>query len=1054
MMTTPSSTHRLVPEISQLVEVRSRRCIVSEVVPDSIAAQRSGYTGDTIVELIGVEDDALGDELEVVWEIEPGARILDRSSLPQPTGFDSIEQLDALLDTVRWRTVATADRNAVQSPFRAGIDIEDFQLEPLVRALDMPRVNLLIADDVGLGKTIEAGLVMLELMIRARANRILIVCPAGLQIKWQQEMQEKFGLDFRIVDTALMKQLRRDRGRDANPWKHYPRLITSMDYLKRDRPLARFRETLPAPGESIHPRRYDILVLDEAQNVAPSGRGVYATDSQRTMAMREIVPHFEHRLFLSATPHNGYPESFSALLELLDDQRFARGAEVDQKQLRRIMVRRLKGDIPPGPDGKPRFAKRVLVPLEVPYTEAERAAFQMLVDYTELRRSSATTAAERFATEFVLKTLKKRLFSSPASFAHTLAVHRQTVERGGARKAKSSSSSHRHLQRSFDRLEEEYAEDDVFQEAEAEALTTAAGSLGALGKSEKELLDKMEAWADRASGAGDTKLQCLLDWINENLCPDGTWNDKRVVLFTEYRTTQLWLHEKLVAAGLGTNGRIEMIYGGMQTEERERIKAHFQKDPSITPVRILIATECASEGIDLQNHCDNLIHYEIPWNPNRLEQRNGRIDRRGQRSPEVFIHHFVGEGYATKTSGAVTAREANTLEGDLEFLARAAAKLETIRQDLGRVGNVIAEKVQLAMVGEQATLDVVEEDGPAQKLMAAEKELQKRVITLREELDETREKMHLDPEHVRRVVEIALKMARKPPLEPVDLKDAPQGAFVFKMPPLDGTWARCMLGLEDPVTEVIRPCTFDHAVADGRDDVVLVHLEHPLVKNALALLRAEVWAPESSKRLHRITTRMVPAGELEGPAAIVHGRFTVIGDGRHRLHEELLVAGGTAVGGKWERFTLERMEALLAAASDQEAPQLKHGKLLEWLASVDSQLETAIERRIADRTGQVAKSLEKKQERERTDITAILNELKASIECELEDVAEPEQMTFEGWDDERRDQLRRNIDAITKRLARIPDELVGELDRIDARYANQAARSFPLAITVLVPEDM
>ncbi len=1042
---------REIPEVGQLVEVRSRQCIVSNVVPDALSAQRSDYRGDTIVELIGVEDDALGDEFEVVWDIEPGARILDRSSLPEATGFDTPEQLEALLDSVRWRTVATADRNAVQSPFRAGIDIEDFQLEPLVRALDMPRVNLLIADDVGLGKTIEAGLVMLELMIRARANRILIVCPAGLQLKWQQEMNEKFGLDFRIVDTALMKQLRRDRGRGANPWRHYPRLITSMDYLKRDRPLARFRETLPGPGESIHPRRYDILVLDEAQNVAPSGRGAYATDSLRTMAMREIVPHFEHRLFLSATPHNGYRESFSALLELLDDQRFARDTEIDEKQLRRIMVRRLKGDIPPGPDGKPRFPRRVLVPLEVAYSDEERAAFKMLVDYTERRRKVATTVAERFATEFVLKTLKKRLFSSPAAFASTLGVHRDTVDRRDSLAKASTPASQKRLQRSFDQLEEEYAEDDAFQKAEDDALATAASALGSLGDQERELLGRMAAWAERSAGAGDTKLRCLVDWIEASLRPDGDWSDKRVVIFTEYRTTQLWLHEQLVAKGYGVGERIEMIYGGMPTDERERIKAHFQKDPAITPVRILIATECASEGIDLQNHCDNLIHYEIPWNPNRLEQRNGRIDRRGQRSPEVRIHHFVGTGYDQAT-GDDAKHDANSLEGDLEFLARVAAKLETIRQDLGRVGNVLAERVESAMLGGAVTLQVGESDGPAQRLMAAEKELEKRVIALRESLDDTRERMHLDPDHVRRVVEIALKMARKPPLEPVGLEGTPGGGFVFRMPPLDGTWSRCMRGLEDPVTEAIRPCTFDHAVADGRDDVVLIHLEHPLVKNALALLRAEVWAPESKKRMHRITTRTVPGDQLEAPAAIVHARFTMIGAGRHRLHEELLVAGGTTVKGKWKRFNLQEMEALLDAAGDQPAPESAREDLLKWLRSVDSYLETAIDRRIEDRTAQVAKSLEGKREREREDITEVLDELKASIERELEAAKAPEQMTFEGWDDERRDQLRRNIDAITKRLQRIPDELQGELGRIDARYADQAARSFPLAITVLVPE--
>ena len=155
-------------------------------------------------------------------------------------------------------------------------------------------------------------------------------------------MRDKFGLDFRIVDSSLMRDLRRRRGIHVNPWSHFPRLITSIDFLKRERPLRLFRETLPAPGEPIYPRKYDLLIVDEAHNCAPSGVGKYATDSLRTQALRVLAPHFEHKLFLTATPHNGYRESFSALLELLDNQRFSRGTEPDRKQLDAVMVRRLK----------------------------------------------------------------------------------------------------------------------------------------------------------------------------------------------------------------------------------------------------------------------------------------------------------------------------------------------------------------------------------------------------------------------------------------------------------------------------------------------------------------------------------------------------------------------------------------------------------------------------------------------------------------------------------------------------------------------------------------
>ena len=179
-------------------------------------------TPQHLISLSSVEDDALGDELQVMWELEPGARIHEKVALPDPTGFDTPSQLDAFLDAVRWGAVSSADVRALQAPFRSGIEIEDYQLDPVVRALQMPRVNLLIADDVGLGKTIEAGLVAQELILRHRVRTILIVCPASIQIQWRDQMRDKFGLEFRIVDSALMQELRRTPGDACEPMDAFP----------------------------------------------------------------------------------------------------------------------------------------------------------------------------------------------------------------------------------------------------------------------------------------------------------------------------------------------------------------------------------------------------------------------------------------------------------------------------------------------------------------------------------------------------------------------------------------------------------------------------------------------------------------------------------------------------------------------------------------------------------------------------------------------------------------------------------------------------------------
>jgi hypothetical protein len=521
------------PEQGQLVSVRERRFIVTDVarstLPDS-PLRPSGNGAQHLISLSSIEDDALGEELQVFWEIEPGAKVIEKVALPDPTGFDDPIRLDAFLDAVRWGAVSTADVKSIQSPFRSGIDIEDYQLDPVVRAIQMPRVNLLIADDVGLGKTIEAGMTILELIIRHRCRKVMVVCPSPLQIQWKDQMRDKFGLDFCIVDSAMMRDLRRKRGIHVNPWTHFPRLITSIDFLKRERPLRLFQETLPGEGEAAYPRKFDMLIVDEAHNCAPSGRGRYATDSDRTKALQVLVPHFEHKLFLTATPHNGYSESFTALLELLDNQRFARGTKPDRKQLDTIMVRRLKSELPPRWDGTPRFPDRKLVAIEVDYTDEEKELHSNLQRYTKLRQKNVSDNAERFACEFVLKILKKRLFSSPHAFKTTLEQHEKSLKNARKRGAKVETSPGI-LQRQLERVEEEFANDDDYEEATHDALEVSGRLFRDSTDEEQDLLKKMKAWAAKAAVRADSKADQLFRWLHEHIKPNGKWCKERLIRF-------------------------------------------------------------------------------------------------------------------------------------------------------------------------------------------------------------------------------------------------------------------------------------------------------------------------------------------------------------------------------------------------------------------------------------------------------------------------------------------------------------------------------------------
>lgn len=1044
------------PEQGQLVQVRSRQWVVNDAKPSALPAPALKPTSASpqhLVTLSSVEDDGLGEELQVVWEIEPGARIIEKVALPDPTGFDAPAKLDAFLDAVRWGAASTADLKNIQSPFRSGIEIEDYQLDPVVRAIQMPRANLLIADDVGLGKTIEAGMVALELIIRHRARRILVVCPSALQIQWRDQMRDKFGLDFRIVDSNLMRDLRRRRGIHVNPWSHFPRLITSIDFLKRERPLRLFRETLPAPGEPIYPRKYDLLICDEAHNCAPSGIGKYAADSMRTQALRELAPHFEHKLFLTATPHNGYRESFSALLELLDNQRFSRGTEPDRKQLEAVMVRRLKTD--PGfaknDVGLPRFPPRVLEPIEVPYTKEEREIHDALRQYTKLRTDHAEGNTERFATEFVLKTLKKRLFSCPASFLATLEQHEKSLHT--ARKA-AAKPSPKTLQLELDRMDEEYADDSDFDEATSDALDTATRLFAEPTKDEQALLKQMKDWAKRACGQRDSKVKELVAWLGQHLKPGGKWSRERVIIFTEYRATQNWLQQVMATEGFTEGDRLLTMYGGMDPQLREAVKAAFQTAPEVSPVRILLATDAASEGLDFQNHCSRLIHYEIPWNPNRMEQRNGRVDRHGQKAPKVEVFHFVGKGYKERAKSQFSGelKDASKLEADLEFLMRAAIKIETIREDLGKVGNVIAEQVEEAMLGRRTALQtekIEKESEPIRKMLRFERDLKKQVEDLMKQYRETRQELGLSPDNIEQVVTVGLSLAGQPPLIPAKTVD---GRPCFHVPPLRGSWAACREGLEHPHTKELRPITFDDSVSKGRDDVVLVHLNHRLPQMCLRLLRAEVWAERGRSKLERVTARVVPNDVLDTPAVIAHARLVVIGGDSQRLHEEVITAGGFIKQEKWaSRLNVGQIDSALAGAKEKEPSAAVQAKLLELYPTLTSSLASSLEARLKDRVSGLEKRLAERADKEAKDIESILTELKKSIEAELKSPVYIQPLLF---DDPEQERFERNKDAMRARVKEIPEEITQETEAVRARFANPQARMFPVAVTFLVPDKI
>lgn len=1045
MPTTTTAT----PTVGDRVQVRGLRWVVSDV---EVADQHR------LVRLQSTEPGRYDHTLEVIWEVEPGRRVLPSSPLPAvtPDGFDPPERLAAFLDAVRWSAVTSADVKTLQAPFRAGVAIEDYQLEPVARAVDAPRVNLLLADDVGLGKTVEAGLVALELLLRHRAHRIMIVCPAGLTVKWKDEMLDKFGLDFTVIDSPRCAEVRRSHGSTANPFRIYPRCIVSLPWLRGAKAQRLLAEVLPTDGPT-YPRTFDLLILDEAHHVAPAApKQAYAVDSQQTKLIRWLAPHFTHRLFLSATPHNGYPESFTALLEFLDDQRFARGVRPDPAAVKETVVRRLKRDIV-DPDGTPRFPPRQATAIPVRYPDSERRVHDLLKQFAQLRRQRLTTARGRKATDLVTLLLKKRLFSSPAAFHHTVSVYLDTLRRRQGPPPAAApvvDEVPEWLEDFFD--DTATYDDEQLAEAERDALHRSRPLQPDATDEEIRLLEEMERWAAAHESRPDAKAQELISYLTAVCRPDGThWTHERVVVFTEYRDTQIWLENLLRQAGLGEG--LALLHGGMSTDEREQLRLAFQAAPTEHPVRILLATDAASEGIDLQNHCHRLVNYDIPFNPNKLEQRIGRIDRYGQTQPPD-VRHFVGTGFG---------RPVDEFEADLEFLSRVAKKVAQMEDDLGPVNAVLADAVQRRMLGETVDIDV-EQAGRDKRTdhLSSESNVRDQVRRLRAELDQTVHTLGITPSAVKRVVDTALALAQQQPLrEHLDEQVPVPG--LYQVPPLTESWQRATEGL----TEKLRtdgapprqlPITFDPQVAAeltaASRPVVLAHLNHPLVAMSTQLLTSAASNPALD--LRRVTALVSDDPALEDVLVAAYSRFVLVGGDGVRLHEEVLYAGGWAPAqGRFRRLeNLTTLGGILTRAFTTGTPASPHlqARLAARWEQVEPGLRAAVDWRARTRRESLDRKLAHRHEAEQQRIRHNLDQFAATLRHALAQADDEEEALIsrlEFKSKEELDQYRRDRQSWQKRLDQLAQVQERELAVIADRYRDLRAHTDPVAVVFVVPRQ-
>ncbi|MBO2694669.1 DISARM system SNF2-like helicase DrmD [Shewanella algae] len=1013
-----------IPEQGQLAKLRHKVWAVEAVY------QTISQTGTPIhrVSLECLSDDSLGENIQVIWEREIIPTIIQTTSLPSLVDHDQPETFDAFIRALKWGSSSLAVGDILQAPFRGGVQMEEYQIAPVIRATKMPRVRLLLADDVGLGKTIEAGLVTQELIHSHRASRVLIVCPAHLRIKWVDEMAEKFGLEFKIIDRDSVLKMRKEYGPSINPWASFPRLVTSIDYLKTEHPRRLFDEFIRRRlDESPNSRPWDLLILDEAHNAAPSGKKQYVRDSERTSLLRSISEQFEHKMFLTATPHNGYRESFTGLLEILDNLRFSRGTDLDKTQLSAVTIRRLKEDIT-NTDGSQRFPKRVVMPrdeitdpqLYVTLGNEEQRLFNLLNTYTESRLTSVDKRSER-PLQFILTLLKKRALSSPLALRESLIVH---TENAGIKGELGIGES---LFNSFEQKESEDWSDDEDKEDNLEAATSVASKLiSELSADEKEMLQHMfeivDTQVSHISIKEDSKAAALIGWINRNLRYGDQWNGERVIIFTEYKHTLNYLERILEKHGFLDATRT--IVGGMKDSERQSINDEFQSPNNETNVRILLATDAASEGADFQKHCRNLIHYEIPWNPIRLEQRNGRVDRHGQKADEVRIHHFVFKN-----------------QEDSQFLKHIVDKVETIRNDLGSVGALIADNVRRKALGQSVNLATIDNDARrrlAREEMALEARENESVTQMVEALNRARSALDISTSNQLDLLCQALS------LEGCNEAITDLGNDEFSLTHVPTAWTECKAYISTDYLQ--KRLSFNRDKAREDDAVGIVHLDHPLMRRAISTFRVQMWGAQSSKnQLNRIT--ITESSEITAPAVIAWGRLVLLGPEHNRLHEglvrcSLFIQGGTLVqqavvrpdDGIYFKGHLESVKELIEPFIEAIAQQLANAAKEEAKALIANLNER----------GEVARKHAQSLATER--ITAIRKAIKdwhkRSLDMQLQFV----------FDDEEQDQREQDLIALQYRLEQLEQEREAEPKRLRNLYKVTDQRMYPVAMEVILPK--
>ena len=624
------------------------------------------------------EDDSGNVEREIVYRSKEAELSLDGEG--RPWSFDADPELFTLVAEAKRISLAHLF-DPYLATYTSDVDPLPHQIEAVYKEM-LPRrpLRFLLADDPGAGKTIMAGLLIKELIVRGDLDRCLIVVPGGLAEQWQDELGEKFGLEFELLTRAMIEATR-----SGNPLAERPRLIARLDMLARNEDLQ----------DQLDGTDWDLVVVDEAHKMSATFRGDDVEQTKRYKLGRRLEAVARHFLLMSATPHNGKPEDFQLFMALLDGDMFAgkyrRGAHSD-KPAKDLMRRRIKEDLLRF-DGTRLFPEREATTAKYTLSPAEHDLYEHVTEYVR----NGMNRAEQLKKEgegrrsavvgFALTILQRRLASSPRAILRSLERRRDRLSARLAEAAQArdnpASASKNEIEvlgqvpegfrpSDFDEFDPDEllaSEEEEFEE-QIEVEATPARTIAEL-RAEISDLDGLVQRARVLYHRGDDRkwdeLSNLLQNTPEMLDENG--RTKKLIIFTEHRDTLDYLVERLGRLR-GRTDEVVDIHGGVRREKRRQVQDQFTQDDR---VRILVATDAAGEGLNLQR-AHLMVNYDLPWNPNRIEQRFGRIHRIGQ-TEVCRLWNLVAE---------------NTREG--QVFERLLEKLNEQRKALGgKVFDVLGE---------------------------------------------------------------------------------------------------------------------------------------------------------------------------------------------------------------------------------------------------------------------------------------------------------------------------------------------------------------------------